>query len=292
MSTGTMATSLEKEARKSAPEPPRAVGRAAARKRRTARDRMTSAAGKLVALLVVCVVWHLFVVGPGKASGIPTPFELIETGAEMVVTSQYWDAVGNTLVTALIGFALAVVIGVPLGLLNGTYRKVEQSTLFVIDFGRTIPGVAILPLVLLLFGGTRTMAVVLVIFSAVWPILVQSSYAAQQLSSQMKQVARAFRLSPATRIRDIYLPSAMPFLMTGLRISATISLLITISSEFLGGADGLGQRLYQTLTVDDTQRMFVYVFTAGLLGIGLNRLLVLAQSRVLWWHPSERVNKP
>lgn len=292
MSTGTMATSSDKEARTATPEPSRAVGRAAARKRRTVGDRLRSAVGKIIALAIVCVGWHLFVVGPGKASGIPTPFELVETGATMVATGQYWSAVGNTLVTALIGFVLAVVIGVPLGLINGTYRRVEQSTLFVIDFGRTIPGVAILPLVLLLFGGTRTMAVVLVIFSAVWPILVQSSYAAQQLSSQMKQVARAFRLSPTSRIRDIYLPSAMPFLMTGLRISATISLLITISAEFLGGANGLGQRLYQTLTVDDTQRMFVYVFTAGLLGICLNRLLVLAQSRVLWWHPSERVNKP
>lgn len=274
------------------PRPAPQVGRAAARKRRTFQERLTSAVGKLAALVVVVVGWHLFVTGPGSASGIPTPVELVETGATMVVTGQYWAAVGNTLVTALIGFVLAVVIGVPLGLINGTYRKVEQSTLFVIDFGRTIPGVAILPLVLLLFGGTRTMAVVLVIFSAVWPILVQSSYAAQQLSSQMKQVARVFRLSTSTRIRDIYLPSAMPFMMTGLRIAATISLLITISAEFLGGANGLGQRLYQALTVDDTQRMFVYVFTAGVLGILLNRVLVLAQSRVLWWHPSERVTKP
>ncbi|MGW0003659.1 ABC transporter permease [Nocardia grenadensis] len=272
--------------------PTRKVGRAAARKRRTGRERLVSAAGKLAALAVALVVWHLFVTGPGSASGIPTPLQSVETGASTVVTAQYWGAVGNTLVTALIGFVLAVLVGVPLGLINGTYRKVEQSTLFVIDFGRTIPGVAVLPLVLLLFGGTRTMAVVLVIFSAVWPILVQSSYAAQQLSYQMKQVARAFRLSTGTRIRDIYLPSAMPFLMTGLRISATISLLITISAEFLGGADGLGQRLYQALIVDDTRRMFVYVVTAGVLGILLNRVLVLTQSRVLWWHPSERVKKP
>lgn len=272
--------------------PPTAVGRAAARKRRTREQRAASIGGKLLALAVVCLGWHLFVTGPGSSSGIPTPLELVDTGSTVIGTGRYWSAVGDTLITALIGFALAVVIGVPLGLINGTYRRVEQSTLFVIDFGRTIPGVAVLPLVLLLFGGTRTMAVVLVIFSAVWPILVQSSYAAQQLSSQMKQVARAFRLSPTTRIRDIYLPSAMPFLMTGLRISATISLLITISAEFLGGANGIGQRLYQALTVDDTQRMFVYVFTAGVLGICLNRLLVLAQSRVLWWHPSERVKKP
>lgn len=272
--------------------PAPAIGRAAARNRRSLNQRLKSAGAKIVALVVVLVIWHLFVTGPGSSSGIPTPFELVDTGASMVVTGQFWGAVGNTLLTALIGFVFSVLIGVPLGLINGTYRRVEQSTLFVIDFGRTIPGIAILPLVLLLFGGTRSMAVILVMFSAVWPILVQSSYAAQQLSSQMRQVARAFRLSPTSRVRDIYLPSAMPFMMTGLRIAATISLLITISAEFLGGADGIGQRLYQALTVDDTQSMFVYVFAAGLIGICLNRALVVAQSRVLWWHPSERAIKP
>src|SRR5690606_22045575 len=109
------------------PRPAGSIGRAAARKRTTMSARRTSAAGKLLALAIVVVASHLFVTGPGKASGIPTPLQLIETGAELVVTGQYWDAVGNTLLTALIGFGLSVLIGVPLGLVNGTYRKVEQS---------------------------------------------------------------------------------------------------------------------------------------------------------------------
>jgi ABC-type nitrate/sulfonate/bicarbonate transport system permease component len=252
------------------------------------RARAVSLLQKAVALLIALVIWHVFARTGGSAAGVPTPVELVETGSDMVVTGDYWSAVGNTLASALIGFALSVLIGVPIGLLNGSFPAMERSTRFVIDFGRTIPGVAILPVVLLLFGSNRSMVLILVMFSAVWPMLVQATYAAQQLSPQMRQVATSFRLSRTSRIRDIYFPSALPFLMTGLRISATISLLITISSEFLGGAPGLGQRLYSTLTVNDNDRMFVYVVTAALLGVVLNWLLVAAQRRVLWWHPSER----
>lgn len=264
---------------------------ATARNRRAGRvpgRRTAPVVGKLVTLVVVCVVWHLFAITGGSAVGLPTPWRLVETAAGIVVTGDYWAAVGSTLTSAAIGFALAVAVGVPIGLVNGSFHVLERSTRFLIDFGRTLPGVAILPVVLLQFGTSRTMVVVLVVFSAVWPMLVQATYATQQLSAQLRSVAKAFRLTRLSRVRDIYLPSALPFLMTGLRISGTISLLITISSEFLGGADGIGQRLYYALTVNDNDRMFGYVFTAGMLGVVLNWLLVTAQRKVLWWHPSER----
>lgn len=252
------------------------------------RQLLSSVGLRAAAIGVALLVWHWFALNRGRAAGVPTPARLVETAADMVVTLDFWSAVGNTVTSALIGFALSIIIGVPLGLLNGTSRAMERSTTFVIDFGRTIPGVAILPLVLLLYGSTRSMVLVLVVFSAVWPILVQSTYAAQQLSPQVRQVAKSYRLDFITRVRFIYVPSAMPFIMTGLRISATISLLITISSEFLGGANGIGQRLFNTLTINDNDRMFVWVVSAALLGVLLNVLLGEAQRRVLWWHPSQR----
>lgn len=266
-------------------------GRAANPKRRPrpSRDAVLRSVGlKLGAVIIALLIWTWFALTSGEAAGVPTPVELVRILSELVVTQQFWAAVGSTLLSAVLGFLLSVLIGVPIGLINGTLRPVEKSTSFVIDFGRTIPGVAVLPLVLLLYGSTRTMVLVLVVFSAVWPILVQSTYAAQQLSPQIRQVARSYRLDLWTRIRAVYVPSALPFVMTGLRISATISLLITISSEFLGGASGLGSRLFNTLTVNDTPTMFAYVFTAALLGVLLNILLEAVQARVLWWHPSQR----
>lgn len=283
-SSGARAASGASEASARAGAPPNPK-RAPRRSRHAV---LRSLALKLGALTVAFGVWHWFALTTGQAAGVPTPFQLVERLAGLVATSEFWTALGSTLLSAVVGFAISVLIGVPIGLINGTSRAVEKSTTFVIDFGRTIPGVAVLPIVLLLYGSTRTMVLVLVVFSAVWPILVQSTYAAQQLSPQIRQVAKAYRFDLKTRIRTVYVPSALPFIMTGLRISATISLLITISSEFLGGASGLGSRLFNTLTVNDTHTMFAYVVVSALLGVLLNVLLEAVQSRLLWWHPSQR----
>ncbi|MGW1023902.1 ABC transporter permease [Streptomyces sp. NPDC002577] len=259
-----------------------------ARTQTKTRSRVIGLLQQAAALAVAIALWHVFATGPGDASGVPAPWETVTTAAELVRAGDYWSSVGNTLVTTSIGLLLSLAVGVPLGLLNGSSRKVAMSSQFLIDFGRTIPGVAALPVVLLLFGGTRSMALVLVMFGAVWPLLVQATYAVQQVSPQLHQVGKAFHLTLVHRVRAIYVPSALPFLMTGLRIAATISLLLSISAEFLGGTDGIGRDLFDTLTVNNPDQMFVYAFTAAFLGIGLNFVLMTIQRRVLRWHPSQR----
>lgn len=255
----------------------------------TTRAQTGARLGRQAAAIAIALgVWHLFAIGPGKAADVPTPWQTLSTAVDMASGNDYWTAIGNTLLTANLGLLLSIAVGVPLGLINGSSRKVALSSQFVVDFGRTIPGIAILPLVLLLFGGTRSMALILVMFGAVWPMLVQATYAVQQVSPQMRQVGAAFHLTLWDRIRSIYLPSAMPFLTTGLRIAATISLLLAISAEFLGGTDGIGRNLFNALTVNNPDEMFVYAFTASFLGVALNLVLHAAQRQLLWWHPSQR----
>nr|WP_255670402.1 ABC transporter permease subunit [Aeromicrobium wangtongii] len=184
--------------------------------------------------------------------------------------------------------ALATLVGLPLGLLIGSNEATRRSTQLVIDFGRTVPAIALLPLFLLLFGATRTLGVVLILVSAVWPVIIQTSYAVGQISPQLKRVGRAYHLSRWHRLRYIVAPSMFPFVFAGLRIAATISLLMAISSEFLGGTDGLGYLLLQAMQLNDVDRAFLFAFSAALLGLVLNLLFVLLQRRVLWWHSSVR----
>ena len=125
-------------------------------------------------------------------------------------------------------------------------------------------------------------------FGAVWPLIVQATYAAQQMSPQLRQVAKAFRLSPLERLRYIFAPQALPFLMTGLRVAAAISLILAVTAEYFGQTGGIGFQLFQMHEIHDPPRLFVYMFTAAVLGVLLNVLLIAIQRRVLWWHPSER----
>jgi ABC-type nitrate/sulfonate/bicarbonate transport system permease component len=243
---------------------------------------------KLATLVVVLLAWQWFAKGPGADADFPTPLMTLETAFGLVVTSGYWGAVLSTVINAVAGFAISVAIGVPLGLMIGSYRRARMSSQFLIDFGRTIPGTAIIPLMLLVFGNTRTMAIGLVVFGAVWPLIVQATYAAQQMSPQLRQVAKAFRLSRVERFRFVFAPSSLPFMMTGLRVAAAISLILAVTAEYFGQTGGIGFQLFQMHEIHDPPRLFVYMFTAAALGVLLNILLIVVQRHALWWHPSER----
>lgn len=283
MSTAT----LSETAARPGPVP----GRGVAPARRVTRARLVSLAQKLGALVVVLLVWTWFAKGPGADAGFPTPLVTLQTALDVVPTRLYWDAVVSTIITAVVGFAISVAIGVPLGLLIGSSRRVTLSTRFLVDFGRTIPGIAVIPILLLVFGSTRTMAIGLVVFSATWPLIIQASYAVQQTSSQLRQVSKAFRLSPVERFRFVFAPSALPFLMTGFRIAATFALILAITAEYFGKTGGIGSALQRMHEAHDPPQLFVYMFTAALLGVLLNLILVAVQHRALWWHPSERGRK-
>lgn len=243
---------------------------------------------RLVAIIVALVVWHLFAIGPGSSSGFPTPADLLSEARDVVPTGEYWGNIATSVQTALLGLGLATLVGLPIGLLIGSNEAARRSTQLVVDFGRTVPAIALLPLFLLLFGATRTLGVVLILVSAVWPVIIQTSYAVGQISPQLKRVGRAYHLSRWHRLRYIVAPSMFPFVFAGLRIAATISLLMAISSEFLGGTDGLGYLLLQAMQLNDVDRAFLFAFSAALLGLVLNLLFVLLQRRVLWWHSSVR----
>lgn len=251
------------------------------------RARLISWAQRLGAFIVVLALWTWFAKTKGADANFPTPWQALQKLVELVQTSTYWRAVGETAYTAVLGFLIAAVIGIPIGMMIGMSRRAQLSTQFLVDFGRTIPVIAILPLAILVLHIGRTMAVFLVFFGAIWPLLIQATYAVAQITPQSRQVVRAFHLKRIERIRFVYAPSMMPFLTTGLRIAASISLLMAVTAEFLGRAPGLGVVMRDSADVDP-HATFAYMLTAGALGMLLNVGLVALQKRVLWWHPSQR----
>lgn len=254
----------------------------------TARSQVLRYTYRLLAVAIAILVWFLFAKGPGDASGFPTPLETLRAGADLVTTGTYWSNILTSIETALMGLGLAILIGLPVGLLVGSNDYVRRSTQLVLDFARTVPAIALLPLFLVLFGASRQLGLILIVVSAVWPIIIQTSYAVGEISPGLRRVGRAYHLTRWHRLRYIVAPSMFPFVFAGLRIAATISLLMAISSEFLGGSDGLGYLLLQAIQINDSDNALVFSFSAAILGLVLNLFFVLLQRRVLWWHHSVR----
>jgi ABC-type nitrate/sulfonate/bicarbonate transport system permease component len=230
--------------------------------------------------------WCLSRVAP--AGSVPSPARTLAALGALARTGGLWVAVGQTATTWSIGIAVCTLVGVPVGLLIGASRLATDSTRLSIDVVRNIPPVALVPLGLLLWGPTRSMVLLLVISGTIWPIIIQSIYASRQREPRLRDVARVFHLRRRWWLTHVFLPGVTPFVLTGLRVAATICLLLTITGELLGGAPGVGTRILSAEIGDDDPQMYAYVVVAALLGLTVNWLIWLARRRLLRWHPSVR----
>ena len=235
------------------------------------------------------LIWHVFSLsGTAQKAGMPGPLESFLRLAELLGTTPFWAAVGSTLFSWSVALFLSLAVGIPVGMLIGRSRRTADSSKFLIDFLRTIPSLAIIPLALLLLGPTKGMVVLVALLSAVWPILIQAMYAAEQADPLLTRVARCFRLTFGDRIRYVLAPEFLAFVWPGIRMAVTASLLVTVGAELIGGAPGIGSAIQDSLLVNQQVTMFAYVIAAALVGLSINALLMLLQRKLLWWHPSMR----
>lgn len=242
---------------------------------------------QLGAVGVAVVVWWIASL-QFPSSTLPPPSVVVARLGSLALTAEFWSAVGITLGTFAVALLICIVVGVPLGLAIGANLFATQSTRLLFDFVRTIPPIAILPLLLLVLGAEFEMVLVLAVSGAIWPILIQSVYAARQGESLLVEMARSYRVPHGWFIRHIFVPGAIPFVMTGLRLATTICLLLTIAGQLLGSAPGVGYEIAHAQAYYDTPRMYAYVLVSAVLGLIVNGGFWAAQRRILRWHPSVR----
>lgn len=249
---------------------------------------------KMLMLRIGCIVlllitWQVaVVVDIIPRAAIAAPTDIVVALGAMFVTPTFWSSFGATMFNWGTGLGIAIVIAVPLGMLLGASTRVYRMFRFTIDFLRTIPPVALIPLVLLIFGATPVMAIVLIVFGASWPLLLQAMYGVHEVDPVARDVARSYRWRRRDRVFLLVLPSAAPFLATGLRIAATMSLLMTIGAELIGGAPGLGKAIGFAQNSGDIPQVHAYVTVIALLGVMLNLVLARIERSVLRWLPRNR----
>jgi ABC-type nitrate/sulfonate/bicarbonate transport system permease component len=260
-------------------------------KRSTNRYRKSRSVGaKVLAAVGIVVLWQLgSTVGAIDSATVASP---IQIGAELRSSAGdgvFWAALGSTLQGWALGLALSVVLALPIGLALGSSALAYRSCRFTIDFLRTIPPVALVPLALLLYGATMQMKVVLVVLGASWPLLLQTMSGVQQVDPVARETARSFRLDRTRSLIWLVIPEAAPFIATGLRIAATMALILTVGSELIGSAPGLGQQIGFAETGTDIPRLYALIVVAATLGVIVNASLAHLERRALSWHVSQRV---
>lgn len=245
---------------------------------------------QLACIAAVIAAWQASVVfGWLPNSEVARPTDVAQRLRHLVTTSGFWSAVGSTAHTWVIGLLLSIAIAVPVGLLFGASNLLYRMFRVTIDFLRTIPPIVLLPLALLVYGAREKTALLLVVFGSVWPLMLQVMYGVHQVDPISRDVARAYRLRRQDLVRSVVLPSAAPFVATGVRIAATMSLLLAVGTELLGGVPGIGAEIStdqgEAALIPD---MYAYIIVATVLGVVLNLLLAGLERSALSWHPSHR----
>jgi ABC-type nitrate/sulfonate/bicarbonate transport system permease component len=218
----------------------------------------------------------------------PPVSEMFWTLGQQFGADDYWTAIFRTLEGWFLGLVIATVVAVPVGLLLGFSDLLFHALRPIIEFLRPVPSVALIPLAILVYGAGMGSKVFLAAFASVWPLLIQTIYGARDINPMQLDTARAYRIRRADRIGRIIVPSAVPYIATGLRISSSVSLILVVTAELIIGAPGLGQDINVARSSGAIELMYALIITTGLLGWGLNVLFTLAERRALHWHPSQR----
>ncbi|WP_328370346.1 ABC transporter permease [Streptomyces sp. NBC_00457] len=200
----------------------------------------------------------------------------------------FWSALGDTLTGWGIGLAIAVLAGVAAGVVIGSVPVLRAATASTIEFLRPIPSVALIPVAVLLYGTDLRSKLLLVVYASFWQVLVQVLAGLQDADPVAQDTARSYRLGTWGRIRYVLWPTALPYVMTGVRLAATVALVLAVTAELVIGAPGLGQQLAVAQTSGAVPEVYALVLTTGLIGVAVNLAARAVEHRVLHWHQSQR----
>jgi len=203
---------------------------------------------------------------------------------ELTASGQIPMQILSSMRRAAAGYFLAAAIFIPLGIVMGLYRPVYRLLEVVIEMLRPVPPPVVIPVAMLFFGLEDGMKVFVIFFSCAWPILLNTIDGVRNLDWVLLNTARTFGLSRAETIRQIVVPAASPQIMTGMRVSLPIMLILVVISEMIGSTDGIGYFILDSQRRFKVAQMYAGMLSLALLGYALNQLFDLLHRRLLSWH--------
>jgi ABC-type nitrate/sulfonate/bicarbonate transport system permease component len=206
-----------------------------------------------------------------------------------IVDLAFWRRLGLTMRAWAIGLALASVAAIVTGTVIGLVPLLRRATHTTVEFLRPIPSVAIVPIAVIIQGISVEAALIIIVYASFWQMFVQVLYGVADVDVVARDTARGFGLTRVERLTMVVLPTALPYVMTGLRLAASVALILTITAEMVIGNTGLGTLIMLSRsTPGDSAGLYAFVVVAGVLGIVINSTFRFVERRVLHWHQSVR----
>jgi len=214
----------------------------------------------------------------------PSPLMIVQSFGRTWLDGMIVQDVLPSLGRFVVGYLIAVVVGVVLGLLIGSFRRLRYAAEPVIDIFRAVPPPVIVPVVMLFVGIGDDMKIIVIAIGSVWPVLLNTVEGVRGIDEVQRSTADSYRVSPWRRYVRIALPAATPQILVGARQSLSIALIMMVISEMFAATNGIGFNIVQFQRLFALPEMWGGIVILGVIGVVANVLFTFAERRVAAWH--------
>lgn len=254
------------------------------RERRGWAARYEALALKTAGIVSVLGLWELAVdLGWGDPSQLSSPVRVARAAYVYLGTAQFVEDIAASALEFAAGFGLAVAVGIALGFGIGWFRRLELLLDPIINFLYAAPRIAITPLIVLWFGIDLASKVAVIFLMAVFPIIINTAVGVRSVDADLRDLARSFNASDWQLIRTITVPSAIPFIVTGLRLAIGVAFIGVVVGEFVAATAGIGFSIQQAASSYQVDRVFVGLIIIGFAGVVLTEALRRLETQLARW---------
>lgn len=239
---------------------------------------------RTVAIAALLVVWEILpragvvdrVFLPPFSEVIDKWWEMFRDGDILAHTEASMKRTGS-------GFALAVAIALPLGLVIGWFPLVAEILNPLLELFRNTAALALLPVFILILGLGESSKIGIVTYACVWPILLNTISGVRNVDPLLIKSARSMGLSSPRLFQKVILPAAVPTVFTGVRLAGAFAIVVLIAAELVGAKAGLGYLINYAQSNFAIQEMYAGIITISVIGVGINQLLLAVERRFSRW---------
>lgn len=213
--------------------------------------------------------------------------EVLSALWQLTLSGDLWISIDASLHRSLTGLLVAVSIAVPLGLLIAWYSAVAEVLSPLLAIFLNTAAVALLPVFTLILGIGDLSKIAIIGYACFWPILYNTISGARTVDPLLIKSARSLGLKDFKLFYKVIVPAALPTIFTGLRLATAASMLVLITTEYVGAKAGLGYLIISSQFNFQIPQMYAGILTVSIIGLGLNYLLVFVESRVTKWRPKQ-----
>src|SRR5262245_1171277 len=236
----------------------------------------------VASLVVLLGAWEIFGRDVNPVFG-SYPSAIAEAGWQLARTGKLWAALSDSLRPFLLGYGLAILIGVPIGLVTGRFRTVEAAIGIYITAGYAMPLVALVPLLVLWLGLGFAVKVAVIFLMSVFPICINTWVGVTAVPKTLIEVGKSFVAPDSIILRRIVLPATLPYIMAGIRLAVGRAVVAMVIAEFFTSISGLGAIIITSANNFDTATMFVPIVILMVMAIGLTYLIGAVERWVAPW---------